>query len=118
MQLHIHELVRQSEADGFQLNESKCKDLRISFSGSGSSVDHITMNDKQLEAVSSTKLLGVVVWDNLRWNGHVESICKKAAMRLYFLKQLRRAKVPPKDMLLSYPTCMPSFSSFFAAISV
>ena len=89
MQLHIHELVRQSEADGFQLNESKCKDLRISFSGSGSSVDHITMNDKQLEAVSSTKLLGVVVWDNLRWNGHVESICKKAAMRLYFLKQLK-----------------------------
>ena len=117
MQLHIHELVRQSKADGFQLNESKYKELRISFSGSGSSVDHITINDKQIEAVSSTKLLGVVVWDNLRWNAHVESICKKAAMCLYFLKQLRRAKVPPKDMLLSYPTCMLRFSSFFAAIS-
>ena len=106
MQLHIHELVRQLEADGFQLNESKCKELRISFSGSGSSVDHITINDKQIEAVSSTKLLGVVVWDNIRWNGHLESICKKAAMCLYFLKQLRRAKVPPKDMLLFYTTCI------------
>ncbi|CAH3023004.1 unnamed protein product [Porites evermanni] len=35
MQLRVDELVRQSEADGFQLNESKCKELRISFSRSG-----------------------------------------------------------------------------------
>ena len=106
MQLRVDELVRQSEADGFQLNESKCKELRISFSRSGSSVDHITINDKQIEVVSSAKLLGVVVSDNLRWNAHVESICKKAATRLYFLKQLKRAKVPPKDMLLFYTTCI------------
>ena len=66
MQLRVDELVRQSEADGFQLNESKCKELRISFSRSGSSVDHITINDKQIEVVSSAKLLGVVVSDNLR----------------------------------------------------
>ena len=106
MQLCVDELVRQSGADGFQLNKSKCKELRISFSRSGSSVDHITINDKQIEAVSSTKLLGVVVSDNLRWNAHVESICKKAATCLYFLKQLRRTKVPPKDMLLFYTTCI------------
>ena len=67
MQLFVDELVRQSEADGFQLNESKCKELRISFSRSGSSVDHITINDKQIEVVSSAKLLGVVVSDNPRW---------------------------------------------------
>ena len=48
----------------------------------------------------------MVVSDNLRWNAHVESICKKAAMRLYFLKQLKHAKVPPKDMLLFYTTCI------------
>ena len=94
------------EADGFQLNESKCKELRTSFSSSGSSVDHITINNKQIEVVSSAKLLLVVVSDNLRWNAHVESICKKAATRLYFLKQLKRAKVPPKDMLLFYTTCI------------
>ena len=106
MELRVDELVWQSEADGFQLNESKCKELTISFSRSGSSVDHITINDKQIEVVSSAKLLGVVVSDNLRWNAHVEPICKKAATRLYFLKQLKRAKVPPKDMLLFYTTCI------------
>ena len=34
------------------------------------------------------------------------SPCKKAATRLYCLKQLKRAKVPPKDMLLFYTTCI------------
>ena len=102
MHLRVDELVRH----GFQLNESKCKELRISFSRSGISVDHITINDKQIEVVSSAKLLGVVVSDNLRWNAHVESICEKAATRLYFLKQLKHTKVPPKDMLLFYTTCI------------
>ncbi|PFX11873.1 hypothetical protein AWC38_SpisGene24261 [Stylophora pistillata] len=106
MQLRVNELVRQSEVDGFQFNESKCKELRISFSRSGSLFDHITINDKQIEVVSSARLLGVIVSDNLRWNAHVESICKKAAKRLYFLKQLKRAKVPSEDMLLFYTTCI------------
>lgn len=76
MQLRVDELVRQVEADGFQLSESKCKELRISFSRSESSVDHISINDKQIELVS--KLLGVVVSDNLRRNICVESMCKKS----------------------------------------
>lgn len=108
MQLRVDELVRQSEADGFQLNESKFKELRISFSyhSLSSSVDHITVNDKQIEVVSSAKLLGLGVSDNLWWNAHVESICKNAATHLYFLKQLKRTKVPAKDMLLFYTTCI------------
>ena len=106
MQSCVDELVRQSEADGFQLNESKCKELRISFSSSPSTVDPITINDKQMEVVSSAKLLGVLVSDDLKWNVHVNHICKKTATRLYFLKQLKRAKVNPKDMLLFYTTCI------------
>ena len=54
------------------------RQLRISFSRSRRTVDHFTINDKQIEVVSSAKLLGVVVSDNLRWNAHVE-----AATRLY-----------------------------------
>ena len=62
---------------------------------------HISRYNTGIEVVSSAKLLGVIVSENLRRNAHVESICKKAATRLYFLKQLKRAKVPHKDMLLS-----------------
>ncbi len=34
------------------------------------------------------------------------NICKKASTRLYFLIQLKRAKVPSKDLLLFYTTCI------------
>ena len=54
----MQSFVRQSEADGFQLNESKCKELRISFSSLGSTLGPVTINDKQVDFVSSAKLFG------------------------------------------------------------
>ena len=48
MQSFLDEIVWQSEADRFQLNKSKCKDLRISFSSLGSTVGSVTITDKQI----------------------------------------------------------------------
>ena len=39
-------------------------------------------------------------------NVHVEIICKKVAARHYFLRQLKRAKVPANDLLSFYTTCI------------
>ena len=56
--------------------------------------------------VHSVKLLGLTITDNLKWNNRIESVCKKISTRLYFLRQLKRAKLPPKDLLLFYVTCI------------
>ena len=63
-------------------------------------------NDTNIEAVPSAKLLGVLISNDLKWNAHVEMICKKVAARLYFLRQLKRAKVPTNDLLGFYTTCI------------
>ena len=94
MQVHVDQLVMQTKTDGFQLSESKCKELRITFSKAAYLMAAITINDKDIEIVSSAKLLGVVVSDDLKWNAHIDMICKKVATRLYFLRQLKRAKLP------------------------
>ena len=52
------------------------------------------------------KSLGLTITNNLKWNSHVKNICKKVSTGLYFLRQLKRAKVPPKDLLLFYITCI------------
>ena len=44
--------------------------------------------------------------NDLKWNALVEMICKKVAARLYFLRQLKRAKVPTNDLLSFYTTCI------------
>ena len=59
-----------------------------------------------IEVVPSAKLLGVIISNDLKWNVHVEMICKKVAARLYFLRQLKRAKVSANDPLSFYITCI------------
>ena len=96
----------QSRADGFQLNESKCKELTIPFTKSENPLEPITINNTNIEVVPSARLLGVMMSNDLKWNAHVEMICKKVAARLYFLRQLKRAKVPTNDLLSFYTTCI------------
>ena len=74
MQSHVDEFFTESAADGFQLNESKCKELRISFTKSENPLELITINNTNIEVVPSAKLLGVIISNDLKWNVRVE-IC-------------------------------------------
>ncbi len=102
MQGYVNQFVTQTKTDGLQLNESKCKELRITFSKAEPLMNAITINDKEIELVSSTKLLGVIMSVDLKWNAHIDMVCKKVATCLYFLWQLKRAKLPSHDLLLLY----------------
>ena len=106
MQSYVDTVSLKSANSGMQLKESKCKELRINFSSGESSFDPIIINNKDIEVAHSVKLLGLTITDNLKWNNHIESVCKKISTRLYFLRQLKRAKLPPKDLLLFYVTCI------------
>ena len=59
IQSRVHELPRKSTVDKFQLNEDKCKELRISFARPERSFTSIFFNDKPIDVVSNTKVLGV-----------------------------------------------------------
>ena len=102
----VEELIAKSNQNKFQLNESKCKELRISFAKSTADFAPIVINGKATEVVSTVKLLGLNISSDLRWNCHVAEISKKVASRLYFLKQLKRANIPAKDLLIFYLTCI------------
>ena len=79
-----------------KLNSDKCKELRISFARDQPEFQPILLNGMSLEVVKSAKLLGVTITSNLLWNDHINDIVKKASKRLYFLVQLKRAKLPLK----------------------
>ena len=42
------------------------------------------------------------------WNDHVDSLVKKAARKIYFLVQLKRARVPAEDLVAYYCACIRS----------
>jgi len=62
-------------------------------------------NTGAVERVHDFKLLGVYVDSTLSWTKHVEHIAKKATKRLYFLKVLKRAGLPPHHLLHYYLRC-------------
>ena len=66
-----------------QLNADKCKELRISFAKEQRVFDPIIIEGKEVELVTSTKLLGLTIANDLTWNGHVTEITKKASKRLF-----------------------------------
>ena len=64
------------------------------------------INDREIEVVCSAKVLGLKISSDLKWNAHIEDLCKKVASRLYFLRQLKRAQLPTKDLFLFYISCI------------
>jgi hypothetical protein len=57
LQKYVDEFNQKSTADGFQINESKCKEFCVSFAPSTSEFQSISINGKIVERVTSVKLL-------------------------------------------------------------
>ena len=68
IQSDVEELIAKSNQNKFQLNESKCKELRISFAKSAADFAPIVINGKAIEVVSTVKLLGLNISSDLRRN--------------------------------------------------
>jgi hypothetical protein len=71
LQKYVDEFNQKSTADGFQINKSKCKEFCIGFAPSTREFQPITINGKIVERVTSVKLLGLTVSNNLKWNSHI-----------------------------------------------
>jgi hypothetical protein len=98
MQKYADEFSSKALADGFQLNETKCKELRFNFSSHPAQFEPIIINNKNIEVVRSAKVLGMKISSDLKWNAHIQDVCKKVASRLYLLRQLKRSQLPAKDL--------------------
>ena len=66
------------------------------------------VNDKHFEVVTSARIVGMTITDDLKWNVHVANILLKASKRLYLLKQLKRANVDTNSLIKFYCACIRS----------
>ena len=95
-----------SSDNRMKLNADKCKELRISFAKTKTSpIPPVIVNGNELEVVQHAK-----------WNQHISDVVKKASKRLYFLVQLKRARVSPNDLVLFYVSCIRSVLIYAAPV--
>ncbi|KAK3562375.1 hypothetical protein QTP86_033422, partial [Hemibagrus guttatus] len=75
----------------------------VKFANDTTVVGLISKNDESpVEIVKSTKFLGVHLAEDLTWSLNTTSISKKAQQRLYFLRRLRKAHLPPPILTMFY----------------
>ena len=59
-----------------------------------------------IELVTSAKILGLNVSDDLKWNSHIDSNIKKAKKRLYSLSHLKRSGLGSRELVQFFRTCI------------
>ncbi len=102
IQLAADQAVQWSTRNNMILNTDKTKEMLVNFGRKTPSFPPIQVDGQNIESVRSFKLLGVIFNNKLTWTDHVESICSKAARRIYFLCLLKRAGLPPSDIVAVY----------------
>ena len=85
------------------INEKKSQIMSFNFSKTLTFPPEFTIgNSPILEVVTHTKLLGIVISVDLKWNLHVEYMCKKAAKKIWMLRRLKSLNMEPKIILDFY----------------
>ena len=98
----VDEICSWSTNKKFQLHPKNCHEPRISCSHSSVNYDLVEISGSKLDTVPTFKLLGLHIQDNFKWNTHVAETTRKAAKRVYFLVQLKRAYVIPSKLVHFY----------------
>ena len=101
-QLSLNNINSWTEENMMKINESKTKTMIFNFTNKYQFSTRLRINNKILETVSETKLLGTIISNNLKWDKNTSNITKKAYSRLELLKKLSSFQAPTKDMKQIY----------------
>ena len=86
-QEYLNKINEWTEKQKMLLNEKKTK-VMIFNATDQKFTTRLKLNNENLEVVKHTKLLGVEITDDLKWNNNTESLVKKANMRMELLRKV------------------------------
>ena len=84
------------------LNAEKTKEMIVDFRRSKPKHTPLCISNREVEKVENIKFLGVQISDNLSWFKNTTGLVKRAQQRLYFLRKLHQASLPPSILTTFY----------------
>ena len=102
LQVAADEVGQWTASNKMALNYDKTKELRICFKKSTPDIALLTIDGRPIQQVNSTRLLGVTLSEDLKWQSHIDEITTKASQRLYFIILLKRAGIDPHHLINIY----------------
>ena len=98
VQAHLDSTNQWIVNNNMRINAKTTQELNICFAKSPPILQPLTNDNVPLDCVQLTKLLGISIQSNLKWDLHDGTICRKASKRLYSLRCLKLSGVLPKDL--------------------
>ncbi|KAK3572574.1 hypothetical protein QTP86_000419 [Hemibagrus guttatus] len=98
----VQRLTALCKANSLSLNVDKTKEMVVDFRRAQSDHSPLFIDGSPVEIVKSSKFLGVHLAENFTWSINTTSITRKAQQRLYFLRRLRKAHLPPPILTMFY----------------
>ena len=84
------------------MNREKSKYMIFNFSRNYQFNTRLYIENTLLEQVTETRLLGVIIKDDLSWHANTENLVKRAYQRMMILKKLYSFNVPTENMVNIY----------------
>ena len=91
-------------SNNMKLNVGKCKELVVDFTRKKHHFASLIVDEVYIERVKSTRILGLTVQDNMKWNEHIHNMVKKASKRLYMLRLLKKSNASTGTLITVYIT--------------
>ena len=109
-------IIDWSNDNKMKINEKTTKEMYISTKRNPVPPTPLVMNRQGIERIKVFKLLGVWVQDDLSWDQRVSHMLSRAATRLYYLRQLRRAGLGADDLLSYYKAVVRSVVEYASQV--
>ena len=87
-----------------QLNQKKSCAIFLNFTQKYQFTSRLTIDGKPLDIVDHTKLLGLIVSNDLTWSRNTQYIIKRANSRMELLRRISKFNAPIKDLVQIYIT--------------
>ena len=98
----LNEINVWSENQKMVINEKKTKAMLFNFSKTHQFSTRLQLKDRNIEFLKSTKLLGTIVQNNLKWDMNTKELVKRAYARMELLRRVASFGTPPEDLKVIY----------------
>uniref|UniRef100_A0A3P9HQA2 Reverse transcriptase domain-containing protein n=1 Tax=Oryzias latipes TaxID=8090 RepID=A0A3P9HQA2_ORYLA len=94
--------------NNLELNTQKTVEMIVDFRRVTAPSPPLTLSDSPITLVDSVRFLGTTITQDLKWEPCICSLLKKAQQRMYFLRQLKKARLPAQMMVQFYTAIIES----------
>ena len=108
----VEDFVARCDQEGLILNVKKTKEMVIDFQKKQSDKTPLTIKGETIEQCEQYKYLGLTISKNLTWDAHCETSKKKAMKKLYYLRTLKKFRLPPQILEAFYSATIVSTMTY------